>query len=177
MPEQIEQNYIFLAIIFNFNQRWRKACFIYDGRLIGIISWIGSLPLTRAGPRHVGVRCNLIIWRHLNSMFFKVYQPMTGLTNVSEGTCPNCKPFSQKFVRVQKPDFTITTFLIISETYQHSGQLLDWPVPQSGPVSSYIQCKPLTYARIKIITRASLRGHGAEGLHRVPTFCVCLRRR
>lgn len=36
----------------------------------------------------------------LEPMFFKFYQPMTGLTNVFEGKCPNCESFSEKFFRV-----------------------------------------------------------------------------
>jgi hypothetical protein len=61
-------------------------------------------------------RGKLVIWCPFKPIFFKLLWPRTGPANTSEGACPNCWQFSEKFFPMQKPEFTSTIFPIIPTT-------------------------------------------------------------
>jgi hypothetical protein len=62
--------------------------------------------------------------------FFKLFRPRTWLAKLSEGGCPKCGTFSEKFFRPWQPEMISTIFPIIPETSQRYGQLaLSSPSP------------------------------------------------
>lgn len=47
---------------------------------------------------------------------FKLIRPTRGLGNLPEGTCPNCRQYTERFLRVWKPELSSTVSQIIPAT-------------------------------------------------------------
>jgi len=64
----------------------------------------------------MGATDRLIIWRPFKLTFFELFQPKTGLVNLSVGAWPNSGSFSDKFFGVWKPEVNSTMFPVIPGT-------------------------------------------------------------